>query len=722
MNKNNTPEPDIPENTNDETPEAIPIKKKIWKLYVVLGTIALGMLVILGALFKIQVIDSAKYQKQANRQHKSRVELLAHRGNIYDRSGSLIVTSGEKYSIAIDPALLKQTHSVDSTVTLLSQCINIDAKELRSKIMKSKSRFMWIARSFSPESSHKFKKLKNILGIILREESGRIYTFADVASQIIGCTNIDNKGLTGIELSLDSVLRGKDGYAIMNRDSRGRLRPLANLPQVQPKHGNAIQLTIDMNLQRIVEYELKQGVTSSMAEAGSVVAVDPATGEILAMASYPNFDPNDLSTLRTDPLRNPSVTDLYEPGSTFKTITAAAAIEEGKIHPNDIVNGLGGEKHFQDYTIVDDHAIGEVTFREAFAKSSNIVLSEIASELSDKEFFKYIRNFGFGIKTGIELPGETTGRLKDAREFDITARRFAGYGYGIAVTPLQLAMAYAAIANKGILYKPYIVKNVFSPNGRTILANKPQMLRRVVSEETAKITTELLANVVNEGTGINAKLLGLSIAGKTGTAQQLVDGSYKNKKYTASFAGFFPANNPKIAMVVILDRPQNNYYGGSVAAPIFRNIAQRWVSMSPNVLLAGSRPFVHADSVVVPNLKGMSMQDAHRLLKIYGLAPGTYLNPKKKEVVIRQDPAPGSWAFKNTPVYLGTTIASDSLRYANPQFAATIKPNLLGLAVRRALNILHNNGYKARIIGNGKVYKQNWEIKNKQQICVIYCR
>lgn len=708
-------------NSNNSSPD-LPIKQKLWKVYLVFGIIAIGMMAVLGKLFKIQIVDAEYYQNKSHKQHESKVLLNAYRGNIYDRNGLLIASSVARYSFAIDPTLLKDKHDIDSIAIAIAETANIDKQTIIDKIKSHKGSFLWLIRNASDNTSNRLLKYSGKRGFIVREVPGRNYAFADAASQIVGCTDVDNKGLTGIELSLDSTLKGKDGYAVMNKDARGRLRPLADMPKVDPIHGNSIQLTIDIVLQRIVEFELKQGVQNSGAESGTIVAVDPATGEILAMASYPNFDPNDLTTLDNSRLRNRSITDLYEPGSTFKMITAAAGIEEGVIHPEDIVDGMNGAMPFKDFTIIDDHPIGKVSFKEAFAKSSNIVLSTLAYNIPVTKFYKYIRDFGFGISTGIEIPGEISGRLKSIEQFDASARRFAGYGYGIAVTPLQLAMAYAAIANNGVLNKAYIVKNIFNTEGKAILENKPQKIRNIVSELTAQKVKELLVNVVDNGTGINAKIPGIKIAGKTGTAQQLVNGSYKEKKYTASFAGFFPADNPKLAMVVILDKPLNNYYGGSVAAPIFRNIAQRWISMLPNILLNdANKPFVHSDSVKVPNLKGLNYGAAAKILKIYGLksaSPDTSSN----KVVIRQDPAPGSFVYKNTSIYFGSTLASDSLVIANPKLAASLRPNVVGMTARRAINILHKNKIVVNMKGRGRVIEQKWTGTNNNPVCTLFCK
>lgn len=696
----------------------LPIKKKMWKVYAVFAFIVLGFFSVFARLFQIQIIDYEEYKKKAIQQHESRVVLRAVRGNIYDRNGRIIASTISRFSFALDPKVLTDNKVRESIAKSLSKITKEDKDEIFKRIKTHKSSFMWLVRNISGTDALAMLKYEDHNGFIVKKEPARNYSFGDAASQTIGFTDIDNNGLIGIELAFDSILRGKDGYAIMNRDGLGHLRPMADLPRKEPKHGHSIQLTIDILLQRIVEYELKQGVANAQAQSGAVVAIDPATGEVMAMASYPNFNPNKLRINDPNTMKNRAIGDLYEPGSTFKVITAAAAINEGLIEEDDMVDGLNGTQQYKDHTIIDDHPLGRVTFREAFAKSSNIVLSNLALRLPGNSFYKYIRDFGIGINTAIELPGEVSGRLRKVEQFNASAQMFAGFGYGIALTPLQLAMVYATVANKGALYKPYVVKNIFNSEGERMRQVVPTKVRNVITAETAEKLSRLLVNVVDNGTGINAKINGIKVAGKTGTAQQLVDGSYKNKQYTASFAGFFPADNPKLAMVVILDKPQNNYYGGSVAAPIFRNIAQRWISLQPDVIcLPKGKSFVHTDSVVVPNFRGMFLSDAYSLIRIYGFTPATKDSTSRK-VIVRQDPAPRTKVYKGTTIYFGF----DNMDDVSSLTAEVLRPNLVGMSARRAVNILHSKGIRVVLKGSGKVSQQLWSGSGKNVVCTLHCK
>lgn len=702
---------------NNKSENDLPIKKKLWKVYTVFAFICLGFFAVFGRLFQIQIVNYDYYKKKATQQHESRVVLRAVRGNIYDRNGRIIASTISRFSFAIDPKVLTDNEVIKAISKSLSKITKEDSQEIFNRIKRHKTSFMWLVRNISGTDALSMLKYEEHNGFIVKKEPARNYSFGDAASQTIGFTDIDNKGLIGIELAFDSILRGKDGYAIMNRDALGHLRPMADLPRKEPKHGHSVQLTLDILLQRIVEYELKQGVMNAQAQSGAVVAIDPATGEVMAMASYPNFNPNELRISDPNTMKNRAIGDLYEPGSTFKVITAAAAINEGIIEEDDMVEGENGTKQYKDHTVIDDHPLGRVTFREAFAKSSNIVQSNLALRLPGNSFYKYIRDFGIGINTAIELPGEVSGRLRKVEQFNASAQMFAGFGYGIALTPLQLAMVYATVANKGALYKPYVVKNVFNSEGEKIREVLPTKVRNVITAETAEKLNRLLVNVVDNGTGINAKINGIKVAGKTGTAQQLVDGSYKNKQYTASFAGFFPADNPKLAMVVILDKPQNNYYGGSVAAPIFRNIAQRWISIQPDIILSSKRkPFISADSVVVPNFRGMLFCDAYSLMRIYGFNPASK-DSTSRRVIVRQDPAPRTKVHKGTTVYFGF----DNMDDVSSLTAEVVRPNLVGLSVRRAVNILHSKSIRVVVKGSGKVRQQVWSGAGKNVVCTLHC-
>lgn len=693
--------------------------KKFWKFWLTIVLMNLVLLVVVIRLLYIQVVNSDYYVEQAKKQHQSRVELAPERGNIYDRNGNLLASNISSISIAVDPTVLKNK---DTISFLIEKHIGISQKKVLDKINSAKGAFVWICRRVLPDKVSELKKIKD-RGLIFIEEPIRYYNYSSVGAQLIGCTNIDNHGLGGIELQYDKILRGESGYMLMYKDAKGRLRPAINLPTIPPKNGENLYLTLDIELQKIVEFELMQGVVGMQAASGTAIAIDPSTGEILASASYPGYNPNSLSSYSMESMRNRAVTDAYEPGSTFKAITAAAGIEEKLVNPNSLYNGYQGQYIFEDVVIRDDHPLGVVKFYEAFSYSSNIVMSQLAAKLPDQKFYKYIRDFGFGLTTGVDIPGELTGRIPKFTVMNPVDKRFFGFGYGILVTPIQLVSAYASIANGGALMKPYIVNRI-TIGENTIKEFKPQKVRKTISEETSKTLTELLCRVVENGTGKRAFIPDLKIAGKTGTSQKMVSGSYSKSNYFASFVGYFPAESPKICLLVVIDSPKNSYYGGSVAAPIFRNIALRWASISPSSLVSKTDNkkadlASNQNYVFIPEFSGVTVTEAKMIASDLGLV----VDMKETDgLIVGQMPRAGTRVKRGTKIMLKAKINKNTEVDANTYITEETLPNVTGLSLRRAISILNNAGVKAKIIGNGKVKSQRWEIdENKERICVLTC-
>lgn len=556
--------------------------QKKWKLIFVFVTFVISIIVILIKLFIIQFIEAEEYRKIARNQHESRIFLRPERGNIYDREGKILATNIISYSFAVDPTVLKNLETIKYIASLVDSTQGELYQKLLKKITTTKKSFVWLIRGLDEFSASKFTNLK-IKGLIKIIEPKRTYVYNEIAAQLLGNTDIDSKGIAGLELSLDSLLKGNPGYMIVLRDAIGSLRPIANLPAESAKHGCSVELTIDIELQKIMETELINGATKTGSSSAVAIAIVPETGEILAMSSYPSVNPNKTINNPAD-LRNKAITDIYEPGSTFKIVTAAAAIEESLISPESIVNGYNGLLINKDIKITDTHPFDKTTFSEAFRYSSNIVFANLAASIPDNKFYKYIRDFGFGHNLNFDSYGESDGLIKQMSEFNSTSKKFVGFGYGISVTPLQLLISYSTVANSGIMMKPYVIKSIRNNKGELIYEGKPQKIRQVVSKKTSEILTNLLVGVVENGTGKYAQISGLNIAGKTGTSQQFIEGAYSKTDYTASFVGYFPAESPKIAILVLLDKPTGNYYGGATAAPIFKNIVKGWLTLRPDLL------------------------------------------------------------------------------------------------------------------------------------------
>ncbi len=687
--------------------------RKFWKLKFLFLLIFLAFVVVIGRLFYIQIVKANKYQQLAKAQNEAKHSIKPKRGKIFDRNGKLLSSSIQSLSFAVDPTLMPDIADRQHLAGLISNTLNKDSSYLLESITNAKGAFVWLARGVSKNKANKLDTFSH-KAFIVQKEPKRNYLYGTYAAHLIGCTDIDNRGLAGIERRWDSLLKGKQGFMVMLRDARGNLHPAADLPSLPANNGYGLELTIDIDLQRIAEYELRQAALRSAAASGSVIAMDPKTGEILAMASYPFYDPDYLSSTTDSSMKNRAISDSYEPGSTFKLITASAALEGDFVHQEDTVDGNDGILEFKDYTLKDEHPLGRVPFSEAVVYSSNIVFSNLGNELPDGLFYRYIRDYGFGSRLGIDLPGEQSGSIKKPVDYDMATKRFLGFGYGLSVTPLQILTAYATVANGGKMMKPYIVKKILSNEGNPLKVFEPVFIRNVIEEETASILTDLLVEVVDRGTGENARLENLKIAGKTGTAQQYIAGSYKSKSYTASFAGFFPADNPKIAMVIVLDKPRGNYYGGSVAAPVFKRICQRWSNISN---IAETNDYV-IDSAYVPNIKGLTVSEALEKLENSGF--NIHDHKKSESIILSQMPAPGNYSETGTDI---TIEEFDIEKFIiDTTDKAEFLPDLSGMPLKRALQVIHKMGYRAKIIGSGIVNEQKWQLSRKPKTCVLICR
>lgn len=689
----------------------------------------IAFVLVLAKLFMIQVIRSDYYQDIARKQYESKIELAAERGKVYDRKRRLIATTVEKTSLAVDPKMLEDTLRVFRAIAAVT---GKSVESYIAKIRNTSSRFVWLERAIDSPSSVMNATLDTLeaSGLIKIREPRRSFAYGSLAAQILGFTNSDSQGASGLELGWDSVLSGKNGYMFLQRDGRGKKRPVPDAPMLAPQPGYSLVLTLDMDMQTIVENELKQGVESVEAVSGSVIALNPATGEILAMASYPTFNPNNLVSATPELTRNACFTDTYEPGSTFKLITAAALLEEGKITPNEMVTGAETITGRDGVVVVrDEHPVGTVTFARALEKSSNVVMSTLAQRIPTPKFYKYTRDFGFGIFTGIDVPGEVRGTVKKPHEFDYTTKTYMAHGYELSSTVLQLANAYATIANGGVMMKPFLVQRIINAQGEDVQVFEPQRVRRVVSEATATTMTELLCGVVERGTGMPARIPGLAIAGKTGTSQQITEGKYSKRDYNGSFVGYFPANKPEVVIVVRMDKPRKGYYGGDVAAPIFQRIAQKFVSSGLVSVSGTNASALSSDTatsnpketraVEVPDLRGLMWADALDIaqnlgLKLKPISP----NPKTGAIIISsQKIKPGAEVKLGTEIPVGT-LQPDFV--AEKITAATI-PDVRGMSVRRALTLLHAAGIKTKVVGQGGVVVRQEFRNGKEPLCVLDC-
>ncbi len=681
---------------SDGSPSGEQIK---WKVGLLTLAFSVAFAAIVGRLFWVQVVQGAHYRDLAKKQYESKVPLRAERGRMTDREGRELAAMIKTTSFAADPSMIEHA---DACAQLLSAADGLPAKTYMERLRNAQGRFVWLARGVNTVMFPVLDTVRD-RGLIRVKEPKRSFPHGALAAQVIGTTDVDNNGLSGLELYYDNVLRGKSGFVIMQRDGRGRLRPGVDPEREAPRDGEGLQLTIDLEMQRVAEQELDRGVRESGAQSGTVIAIEPSTGQILAMAYVPTFDPTRLDRATDEAIRIRGITDQYEPGSTLKAITAAALLEERKLVPDDEVDGGSGTLQLPGGLIVkDDHPVGKTTFRRALEQSSNVVFATESRKLDDRVYYKYVRDFGFGIPTGVDLPGEVRGRLKRPRDFDATTKLYMSFGYEISATALQLVTAYAAIANGGTLMQPYVVRGVLSSTGGVRETIQPQMVRRVISETTAQQLTDMLVGVVERGTGAEARIPGVRIAGKTGTAQQLSNGTYSRQNYTASFIGYYPAEKPRVAMIVMLDKPTSSIYGGSTAAPIFRRIVQKTMTML-RLDVATQRKIAasaEADTVIVPDVRGLTSEMADTVLGRLGLR----LQPVSgKGLVLGQQPSGGTRAERGSVVTV-----------TNVQSAP--KPDVTGFTLRKAVTVLHAAGFEVTVRGSGRVVRQEWS----QSRCTIY--
>ena len=528
------------------------------------------LLFCIGRLLFIQFFRSSYLTSIAKKQHNQFVELESRRGAIYDCNLKAQAFNLSMDSLYATPNTIKDSYK-ESIVEKLSPILGGDRAYIRDRLYRKKS-FIWLARKLTPDKAEAIKALK-IKGLGFMKETKRIYPNGYLASHVIGFSGMDNMGLEGIERDFDKYLKGSAGWAIFLRDARQKKLDIWE-KMVLPVDGLDLVLTIDEVIQYIAERELDKAFKTFHAKGASIIVMDPHTGRILAMASRPSYDLNDHSSANKDSMRNRSICDLFEPGSVFKIVTASAALEEKKVTEEDKFFCENGAYQVGGRILHDHRSHGILTFRQVIEESSNIGTVKVAMILGADIVYQYLKAFGFGSKLGIDLSGEISGMIKPPRSWSKTSITAIPIGQEVGVTALQLASAISVIANGGQLMKPYIIDSVRDKDGRIIKQNKPVLIRKVISVDTAMRIKKILTGAVEEGTGKLAKVSGFSAAGKTGTAQKLEpNGTYSHTKFVASFIGFAPAEDPILAIVVTVDEPHPYYFGGVVAAPVFQKVA-----------------------------------------------------------------------------------------------------------------------------------------------------
>ena len=606
--------------------------------------------------YQLQIVKQTELVRRAEIQRRHLIKLWPSRGIIYDRKKKELAGSVEVDSVYAHPWQVKEPKK---TAESLSKVLSMNSHDLQKKLQGA-SPFIWIARGISPAKRERIEAF-DIKGIYFLKENKRFYPHCEIGGHLLGFVGIDGNGLEGLELNYDNFINGGNEALLVERDAIGRQLLYSGILSSGSPGSNLI-LTIDLNIQYILEKELQKAVEGSDARGGMGIVMDPKTGEVLGLAVQPRFNPNNIRFASPNQWRNRALTDNFEPGSTFKVFLAAAALEEGLVSPEENFYCENGKFAIGRRTIHDVHKYGTLTVAEIIKKSSNIGAAKICALMTGETFYRHIRDFGFGKKTGIDLSVESPGSVRPYQGWKEIEKSNIAFGQGISVTALQLTTALSAIANGGYVMRPYIVKGIVNEKGEYLRKNFPSVVRTAMSPQNAKALTEIMIGVTTEGgTGTSAAIPGFEVAGKTGTAQKVdpVTKRYNWSRPIASFMGFVPARDPRIAVLIVVDEPKGRGFGGTVAAPAFKAVAEEVLHYlnifpDPNLIPAPSEvamttPVAHKTSLDepvvnysgadrLPDFTGLSMRRVLQIVKGYNLEVKIEGTGK----AVAQKPSPGT--------------------------------------------------------------------------------
>ncbi len=641
-------------------------------------------LVVVYALYDIQVRRHENYKFLAERQQNKIEEIKAMRGVIKDRTGNVIAFSKREVSYYADLRMLKSSGK--------EQIAEKFAKVFKKKKSYYLSKMQGGKKNVLLEKNVDGLRAEELDGFIaeglFKEENiSRKYPFGTLASHILGYVENSGRGRSGIESVFDSHLRGKNGSRYVERDVWGRTVSVVESQSIPAENGLNVDLTIDAGYQKILETELLDGVQKFMARSASGIIMNPNTGEILALANYPDYDPQEFSAADDEARRNRILTDTYEPGSTIKPLIIAALLNEGIVKEDNVIFAENGSYKFNRTRITDVHPYGNLTVHDVLVNSSNIGMAKLSTKMDDNSFYKYLRDFGFGNRTLINLPGETEGTLKRPSNFNDLTKAFISFGYEVSVTPIQMAAAYCALVNGGTLYQPYIVKSI-SKNGKAVEKFEPVKIRDVISRETSEKVKKMMVDVVEKGTAKTAKVENISIGGKTGTSQILVDNKYSKGNYNTSFVGFLPAENPKAVCFILVKFPQVGMYGGLVAAPVFKETVEGLIKTDETLIDWNAKADQGNTGFIALKENGSSEKN------------GTVFSNISEKKIPKE---------------------TNEIRKI---VTSNLMPELYGLSKREATSILNAMGIKYRISGRGKVVSQSVKTGTRISsgtVCIINC-
>jgi len=652
---------------------------------------------------RLVYLQFSQYENLANRarqQQQNAIETSPLRGELLDRQGRQLARSVQTVSLFLDPDGL-DTDTLDRNAKQLAQTLGLKQADLAKDFREAhaeKRRFIWIARRLDAALGEKIVAM-NLPGLQTRLEPKRYYPNGPLASHVLGYVGLDGQGLGGVEQSYNAKISGEPGRLFLEKDAYGK--PYESY-EIASKPGQTVVLTIDQTIQYLAEQSLLAAVQRSRAKSGSVIVLDPRSGEILALANAPTFDPNRVADAKPETRSNWALQNIYEPGSTFKIVAFSAAIENKLVKVDDHIDCQMGAVTVAGRVIHDHHPYGSLTIAEALAKSSNVAAIKLGVRVGDETMYDYIRRFGFGSKTGIELPGETSGILRKVERWQPSSIGSIAIGQEVGVTPVQMVAAFGALANDGMRVAPHLIREVRNAEGAVVYRAQPEQ-HRVISAETAIALRGMLEGVTLHGTAKKAQLDGYSAAGKTGTAQKIDPRTktYSATKFVGSFVGFAPVSNPQVVIIVVIDEPAGAYHGGDVAAPIFREVAEQ---ILPNL---GVMPDIETSPV--PELIAQVNEDPERAAK------------RREEQAQSEQQRQATMPTVDSNGGRGGEVV-----YAVATRKAMLMPDLPGRSVRGVARTCAQLGLQVEARGEGKVLKQSpsagTEVSTGQLIYVDFGR
>ncbi len=623
-------------------------------------------------LFSVQVFQGKKHQKTLIAQSQRQEKLPAERGNIFDRNGNALTRNIAHYTISVNPQKISDKNALASYISSITK----KSKDSYLKKLNSNKKFEFLERNIRFNQA-KVELIQKFEGLNIKKVYRRSYPHGPMVSQILGYNDTDGHGISGIEKDYNSDLSGKPGIAIKSKGWKGKFQSRSGLPFTAPINGSDISLTLDLNYQSILQEELIKRMKETESKSAMGLIMNPQSGAILAMSSLPSFDNNNFSQYSISQHHSKVLTDQFEPGSTFKIVTATASLAEGKVSLEQEFSCENGKFDYFGSTIKDHEPYEQLTISQIIKHSSNIGIIKIAEEVGSNSIYKYAKLFGFGTPTNFDMAGETAGKIKPEKEWSRISIGQISMGHEVAVNTLQLAVAFSAIANNGFLVKPYIIDRIYNRNKNLEQKTRSLVKRKISSEEKIIKIKDMLRQVVLDGTGTEAGIQGWEVAGKTGTAQKYINGKYSNDHFISNFVGFFPSSKPKILSVIVLDEPKSPmHWGGKGAAVAFKRVMERIINM---------------DDRISPPAKEKKQEKVNH-----------FVHSELEEVIV--------------PEYLPYALSTKNIQ-------ERIKvPNVLGKSLKKAITILSNAGLKVKVNGSGQVIDQfpkPGRLSKNSKLCIL---